>query len=65
MKHKGFSPLWLASRYAIATRQVAETKGIEGWRLLREYEMEAKDHYRARDTDKIRGGAFEGSDRSC
>jgi hypothetical protein len=28
--------LWLASRYAMATRRVAETEGTEGWRLLRE-----------------------------
>ncbi len=28
--------LWLASRYAMATRRVAETEGIEGWRILRE-----------------------------
>lgn len=27
---------WLASRYAMATRRVAETEGTEGWRLLRE-----------------------------
>jgi hypothetical protein len=39
---KGHAPLtdtlalWLASRYAMATRRVAETKGVEGWRLLRE-----------------------------
>ena len=28
--------LWLAARYAVATRQVAQTEGAEGWRLLRE-----------------------------
>jgi hypothetical protein len=28
--------LWLAARYAVATRRVAETGGREGWRLLRE-----------------------------
>src|SRR5207253_2748822 len=28
--------LWLAARYAVATRRVAETEGPEGWRLLRE-----------------------------
>src|SRR6266446_3589319 len=28
--------LWLAARYAVATRRVAETAGREGWRLLRE-----------------------------
>jgi hypothetical protein len=28
--------LWLAARYAVATRRVAETGGPEGWRLLRE-----------------------------
>ena len=28
--------LWLAARYAVATRQVAQTEGPEGWRLLRE-----------------------------
>ena len=28
--------LWLAARYAVATRRVAETEGAEGWRLLRE-----------------------------
>jgi dihydroneopterin aldolase len=39
---KGHAPLtdtlalWLASRYAMATRRVAETEGTEGWRLLRE-----------------------------
>jgi hypothetical protein len=27
---------WLAARYAVATRRVAETGGREGWRLLRE-----------------------------
>src|SRR5206468_335298 len=27
---------WLAARYAVATRLVAETGGREGWRLLRE-----------------------------
>lgn len=28
--------LWLAARYAVATRQVAAAEGAEGWRLLRE-----------------------------
>jgi hypothetical protein len=28
--------LWLASRYAIATRQIVESKGAESWRILRE-----------------------------
>jgi hypothetical protein len=28
--------LWLAGRYAVATRRVAETDGPEGWQLLRE-----------------------------
>ena len=28
--------LWLAARYAVATRQVRETEGAEGWRRLRE-----------------------------
>ena len=28
--------LWLATRYAVATRRVADTEGPEGWRLLRE-----------------------------
>jgi hypothetical protein len=28
--------LWLASRYAVATRRVAEAKGSENWRILRE-----------------------------
>src|SRR6266436_5084344 len=28
--------LWLAARYAVATRRLAETGGREGWRLLRE-----------------------------
>src|SRR5450432_905689 len=28
--------LWLAARYAVATRRVAEAEGVEGWRLLRE-----------------------------
>jgi hypothetical protein len=28
--------LWLAARYAVATRRVAEAEGPEGWRLLRE-----------------------------
>ena len=28
--------LWLAARYAVATRQVRDTEGAEGWRLLRE-----------------------------
>lgn len=28
--------LWLAARYAVATRRVAEADGPEGWRLLRE-----------------------------
>jgi phage terminase Nu1 subunit (DNA packaging protein) len=27
---------WLAARYAVATRRLAETSGPEGWRLLRE-----------------------------
>jgi hypothetical protein len=27
---------WLVARYALATRRVAETRGREGWRLLRE-----------------------------
>src|ERR1700704_1614598 len=27
--------LWVAARYAMATRRVAEAEGIEGWRLLR------------------------------
>ena len=28
--------LWLAARYAVATRRVTEAEGAEGWRLLRE-----------------------------
>lgn len=28
--------LWVAARYAVATRRVAETEGAAGWRLLRE-----------------------------
>lgn len=28
--------LWLAARYAVATRRVAEAEGAEGWKLLRE-----------------------------
>ncbi|MCE9609886.1 MAG: hypothetical protein K8R23_06715 [Chthoniobacter sp.] len=28
--------LWVAARYAVATRRVAEAEGAEGWRLLRE-----------------------------
>src|SRR5450432_1923852 len=28
--------LFLAGRYAVATRRVAEAEGVEGWRLLRE-----------------------------
>ena len=28
--------LWVAARYAVATRRVAETEGVAGWRLLRE-----------------------------
>ena len=28
--------LWVAARYAVATRRVAEAGGVEGWRLLRE-----------------------------
>jgi len=28
--------LWLASRYAVATRRVDEAKGAEAWRILRE-----------------------------
>jgi hypothetical protein len=28
--------LWVVARYAVATRRVAETGGLEGWRLLRE-----------------------------
>ena len=28
--------LWLAARYAVATRQVTQAEGAEGWRLLRE-----------------------------
>jgi len=28
--------IWLAARYAVATRRVAEAEGQEGWRLLRE-----------------------------
>jgi hypothetical protein len=28
--------LWLAARYAVATRQVAQAEGAEGWRRLRE-----------------------------
>jgi hypothetical protein len=27
---------WLAARYAVATRRIAQTGGREGWRLLRE-----------------------------
>jgi len=39
---EGHAPLtdtvahWLAARYAVATRRVAETDGREGWHLLRE-----------------------------
>ena len=41
--------LWLAARYAVATRQVAQTEGAEGWRLLRELcadvvELRRSDH---------------------
>jgi len=28
--------LWLAARYAVATRRVAEAEGVEGWKLLHE-----------------------------
>jgi hypothetical protein len=28
--------LWVAARYAVATRRVAEAEGVEGWKLLRE-----------------------------
>lgn len=28
--------LWLAARYAVATRQVAQAEGAKGWRMLRE-----------------------------
>jgi len=41
-KAKGRAPLtetvalWVAARYAVAARRVAETGGREGWRLLRE-----------------------------
>lgn len=28
--------VWLSARYAMATRQIAETEGPKGWRLLRE-----------------------------
>ncbi len=28
--------LWLAARYAVATRQVTQAEGVEGWRALRE-----------------------------
>ena len=28
--------LWVAARYAVATRRVAEAGGVEGWRMLRE-----------------------------
>lgn len=28
--------LWLAGRFAVATRRVAESEGEEGWRLLRD-----------------------------
>lgn len=45
--------LWLAARYAVATRQVAATEGAEGWRLLRELcadivELRRGDHSAAR-----------------
>jgi hypothetical protein len=45
--------LWLAARYAVATRRVAETGGQEGWRLLREMcgdivELRKGDHSRER-----------------
>jgi hypothetical protein len=32
----GTLALWLVARYAVATRRVAETGGLEGWHLLRE-----------------------------
>ena len=45
--------LWLAARYAVATRRVAETEGAEAWRLLREMcgdlvELRRGDHSAAR-----------------
>jgi hypothetical protein len=45
--------LWLAARYAVATRQVAGAESAEGWRLLRELcadvvELRRGDHHAAR-----------------
>ena len=45
--------LWLAARYAVATRQVAGAAGAEGWRLLRELcadvvELRRGDHHAER-----------------
>jgi len=45
--------LWLAARYAVATRQVTQAEGAEGWRLLRELcadivELRRGDHSAAR-----------------
>ena len=45
--------LWLAARYAVATRQVAQADAAEGWRLLRELcadvvELRRGDHHAER-----------------
>jgi hypothetical protein len=45
--------LWLAARYAVATRQVSAAEGADGWRLLREFcadivELRRSDHTAAR-----------------
>ena len=45
--------LWLAARYAVATRQVTGAEGAEGWRRLREFcadivELRRGDHSGAR-----------------
>jgi hypothetical protein len=45
--------LWLAARYAVATRQVSAAEGAEGWRRLREFcadivELRRGDHSGAR-----------------
>jgi hypothetical protein len=55
--------LWLASRYAIATRRVVEAKGTESWRILREMcadvvELRRGDHSAQRlDLDRERAVA--------
>ena len=44
---------WVAARYAVATRQVVQAGGAEGWRALRELcadivELRRGDHYAER-----------------